>query len=222
MSPNFTLIRCKFGSAFFKVRCAINKKQIDLDAMKGLLADCFPFQKSEFTSKDLINIDAVLDVVKGKCNLIDINCLEVVVEQFDVLDAVPHIEKYKSEVEEFCQTLHTELSLDETLEVVRSPQRLSHETVIFILERLPQNCTVGDIRDIVAKSSGASSVDVQIHRIKDDHSISVTCFVPMSLTGFIITTVFHNIEELQSNGLKQLIVADEIVWDVDKNKVSNY
>ena len=207
--PEFSSLRCKFGSAFYAARCAIEKKDINPVQMRMLLSDCFP-HKLEFTNKHLETIHDILDVIKRNCNLIDINCLEVVVMHFNVSEAVDPLEAYKAEVQEFCKVLRDELN--ESLEVVRSPRPLSRETIVLVLDQTPLTCTVSDIKDVVRKASGAHIGDVRIMNISDSHSIAITCFVPMSLTGYVITTVLQNIEDFQSKGLRELILDNTIIW----------
>ena len=207
--PEFSSLRCKFGSAFYAARCAIEKKNIDPVQMRMLLSDCFP-HKQEFSNECLKTTNDILDVVKRNCNLIDINCLEIIVTHFNVSEAFDPLEAYKAEVQEFCKVLRDELN--ESLEVVRSPRPLSHETIVLVLDQTPLTCTVGDIKDVVRKASGAHIGDVRIMNVSDTHSIAITCFVPMSLTGYFITTVLQNMKHLQSKGLKELLLDNTIIW----------
>lgn len=150
---DFSTLRCKFGSTFYAARCAIEKRDIDPEKMRRLLSDCFP-HKSEFNDENLKTVHEILDAVKKNCNLIDINCLEVVVIQFNVAEAIDPLEVYKAEVQEFCKQLRNELN--ESLEVVRNPKLLSRETIVLVLDQTPLVCTVGDIKDVVREALGAS------------------------------------------------------------------
>ena len=207
--PEFSSLRCKFGSAFYAARCAIEKRDIDPEKMRTLLSDCFP-HKSEFHNEDLKTVHKILDAVKRNCNLIDINCLEVVVTQFNVIEAIDPLEAYKAEVQEFCKQLRNELN--ESLEVVRNPKPLSRETIVLVLDQTPLTCTVGDIKDVVREASGAHISDVKITNISDSNSITITLFVPMSLTGHVIATVIQNLELLQRKRLEQLIFNNSLIW----------
>lgn len=206
---DFSTLRCKFGSAFYAARCAIEKRNINPKAMRTLLSDCFP-HKSEFEDKNLKTVHKILDAVKRNCNLIDINCLEVVVTQFNVAEAIDPLEAYKAEVRKFCKQLRNELN--ESLEVVRNPKPLSRETIVLVLDQTPLTCTVGDIKDIVREATGAHISDVRIINISDSNSITITLFVPMSLTGHVIATVIQNLELLQPKGLEQLIFNNLLIW----------
>uniref|UniRef100_A0A1X7TAR6 Uncharacterized protein n=1 Tax=Amphimedon queenslandica TaxID=400682 RepID=A0A1X7TAR6_AMPQE len=166
----FSLLRCKFGSAFFAANCAIQRKNINPDQMRMLLSDCFP-HKPEFSNKHFETTNDILDAVKRNCNLIDINCLEVIVKQFNVSEAFDPLEAYKAEVEEFCKVLRDELN--ESLEVVRSPRPLSRETIVLVLDQIPLTCTVCDIKDIVQKALGVHIGDVRIMSVSDSHFIAI-------------------------------------------------
>lgn len=214
MNSEFSSLRGKFGLAFYKVRLAINEKRINPEEIKMLLSDCFPFHKTYFGNKNLKTVHEVLEVVKEKCTLIDINCLEVVIKQFDVKEAFPHIETYKKQVEEFCKQFLTSLSCSQSLQVMRTPQTLSSETLVFVLDWEPRNCTMNDIRDLIRKASEPHRTYIRIDQIEPNRSISVTCYVPMCLMGGVVANTLLNIQYLSSKGLKELIVSCITIWKV--------
>ena len=88
MAPTFTSIRGEFAKAVFNIRCCITKSTASAEEVKRLLYG-FPDLKPELSNAKTMN--DILDVVHDKCTLINISYLEVVVEQFNIEDAKPHI-----------------------------------------------------------------------------------------------------------------------------------
>lgn len=198
-----TSLVLNFGATFFQIRHAIKRKQVNLKKIKCLLADDFPCIL-EFHDDDLSTVHELLEVVKGNCNLIDISCLEIAVEAFEVLvEAIPHLEAYKKKVEEFCQKSCCR-GVYESLEVVRSPQPLSCENLVFVLYL---GCTIRDIRDVVAKFS---KLQAKILYIECEEYVHVTCYVPMkqNVVPAVKDLVLQHKDSLQSMGLKEFHVAN--------------
>ena len=220
MGDHFQKMRIKFGSTFFQVRRNFLKKQKDLniDEIKALVADCFPALKSELNDKKTIN--EVLDVVKRKCNIINIRPLKVLITEFNIEEAEAIIKEYKKKAKDFCKTISVRLCLDEKLQAVPTPSRLKSETVIFILDWNPDESTLQDINDVLEKLEPLENYRIQIDQAGPHHSVVVTCYCPAEYTGSLITTVLEKIEMLQKRGLKEFIVGNGTIWKNADDKVS--
>ena len=131
--------------------------------MKQFLRDSYPHLETEITHSK--SIDDVLDVVNDHCTLINISCLEAIVERFDIKEAKTHIQAYKDVVQSFFKETKASLCLEETLKESKSRSLLKQETAIFVLHWDPKDCTVKDIRDILAELVEG---DVQIHVIHEN------------------------------------------------------
>ena len=134
--------------------------------MKWFFADSYPHLKSEITHSK--SIDDVLDVVRGHCTLIDISCLEGIVERLDIKEAQTHIQAYKDVVRSFCKEIKA--FIEENLKENKSCSLLKCETAIFVLDWHPANYTLQDVRDIIAESV---EENVQIRVIREGKSIVV-------------------------------------------------
>ena len=77
MSSQFTNIRTEFGITFNIIRSIIESKPPPIYDMKMFLEDCYPPLKPSLAHCK--SISDVLDVVRDKCTLIDINYLEALV-----------------------------------------------------------------------------------------------------------------------------------------------
>ena len=100
--------------------------------MKQYLADGYSHLKSQIVHSTSIN--DILDVVNGHCTLIKINCLEGIVERFDIKEVEIHIQAYKEEVQSFFKITKASLCQDENFKVTRTPSLLQCETAIFVLD----------------------------------------------------------------------------------------
>ena len=175
--------------------------------MKQFLRDGYSYLKSQIAHST--SIDDVLDVVNDHCTLINISCLEGIVERYDIKEAETHIQAYKNIVQSFCKETKASLCLEETLKESKS-RSLLKETAIFVLDWDPTNYTLQDIRDIIAESV---EDNVQICVIREGKSIIVTCFFPLSLTTSIIARAQETLEEMKKRGLLQLTVGYCTIYD---------
>ena len=171
-------------------------------------ADSYPHLETEITHSK--SIDDVLNVVRDHCTLINISCLEGIVERFDIEEAETHIQAYKNIVQSFCKETKASLCLEETFKESKSRSLLKCETAIFVLDWDPTNYTLQDIRDIIAESVEGN---VEIRVIREGRSIIVTCFFPLSLTTSIIARAQETLEEVKKKGLIQLTVGYCTVYD---------
>ena len=216
MGDKFQEMRIKFGSTFFQVRRSFSKKKkfVDVNDLKWLVTDCFPDLKSQLYDKKTIN--DVLEVVKRKCNIINVRPIEELAIQFNIKEAETIIKEYKKVAKKFCKTISVRLCLDEKLQAVPTP-RLKSETVVFVLNWNPDESTLQDINDVLEKLVPDNcSFRTHIQLEKDavgSGSVVVSCYCPAEYTGSLITTVIEKIEILQKRKLKKFIVGNCTVWE---------
>ena len=182
--------------------------------MKQFLRDGYSYLKSQIAHST--SIDDVLDLVNDHCTLINISCLEGIVERFDIKEAETHIQAYKDVVQSFCRETKASLCLEETFKERKSHSLLKCETAIFVLNWDPTNYTLQDIRDIIAESVEGN---VEIRDLREGKSIIVTCFFPLSLTSSIIARAQETLEEMKKKGLLQLTVGYCTIYDHRRDKV---
>ena len=159
MAPTFTSIRGEFVKAVFNIRLCINKSQTSAKQVKTLL-NGFPELKPELSNAE--TMDDILDVVRDKCTLININYLEVVVEQFNIEDAKAYIEAYKDIIDKFSQKVAIKLCLGEHFQIKQSLYPLKCETAKFVLDWNPDNTTLNDVRNILAVSFQKLEMSVKL------------------------------------------------------------
>ena len=204
----FGSVRKKFAIAFSKIREAINKNPPPLDILKRFLKDGYSHFKAEIAHSD--SVDDILDVVNDHCTLININCLEGIVERFDIKEAETYIQAYKDEIKTFCEKTKASLCLNESFKLTKIPPLLKCETAVFVLDWDPTDYTLQDIRDILAESVEGN---VEIRHLREGKSIIVTCFFPLSLTTLLIVKAQETLELMKRKGLIQLTVGHCTIYD---------
>ena len=214
MSPIFGSIKREFAIAFSNIREAINTTPPPLDKLKRFLEDGYPHLESQIVHSE--SIDEILTVVRKHCTLININCLEGIVERFKIKEAETHIQAYKDIVQSFCQKTKASLCLDENFKITNSPSLLKCETVVFVLNWDPKDCTLKDIEDILSISL---DINVEIRYIQKGNSIIVTCFFPLNLTTLLIARAQETLEMMKEKGLLHLTVGHCTIYDHRRDKV---
>ena len=214
MSSEFTSIRTEFGITFNIIRSIIESKPPPLKDMTKFLEDCYPPLKPSLAHCK--SISDVLDVVRDKCTLIDINYLEAVVRRFNIQQVTTHIECYKKTIEEFCQSVSVRLCLKEIFPVTATPTPLISETATFVLDWDPDDYTLNDIRTLLSVVFEQLAKRVTVKVIKEGNSIIVTCTFPLNLLGPLVAKAQKTILSIKKKRLITLTIGHCIVWDVRK------
>ncbi|XP_019852468.1 PREDICTED: uncharacterized protein LOC109582257 [Amphimedon queenslandica] len=214
MKKEFEKMRSKLGSTFFRVRRIFKSKKnvLDINEVKELISDCFSDLKPQLS--DNTTIGEVLDVLKRKCNIMNISPLEDLASEFNIKDAIPIIESFKEEAKDFSNSVSVSLCLGEELQAVATPSHLLCETVVFVFNWNPDECTLQDINDGLFELEPLNRFKycLQVDKVGPGQSVVVTCYCPAEYTGSLIMTVLGNIEILQRKGLKEFILGNCTVW----------
>ena len=208
LSSVFGSVRKEFAITFSKIQEVINASPPPLEELKRFLKHGYPHLKSQVTHSN--SIDDILDLVNNHCTLINISCLEGIVKRFNIKEAETHIQSYKDAIQSFCEKTKAFLCLGESLKVTTTPSLLQCETIVFVLNWDPEDCTLKDIEEIISESL---SKHVEIRYIQRGRSIVVTCFFPLDLLGPLITTAHEGLELLKKKGLIKLIIGHYIIYD---------
>ena len=126
------------------------------------------------------SFDNVLDAVKGMCTLININYLETIVDHYNIVEAKACIIAYKLVIDKFCEEVKLSMCRDEIF--LKDPSSVpKNESIVFVLNWSPHECTFSDIMHLLEKGFGRSGpVGFQVITVKsgDGGSIIVTCHMP--------------------------------------------
>ena len=95
-------------------------------------------------------ISDMLNIIQDRCTILDVNYLETVVIQLNIEGAQEYIESYKKNVEECCQSVPVCCCLGETFPVTTSPLLKYDETIIAVLDKDSDNCTLNYIINLMS------------------------------------------------------------------------
>ena len=120
-----------------------------LKDLKTYLKRCFQELKPQLSVAK--SFDDVMEIVEEKCTIINIACLEAVIDHYNIQDAKPHITTYKSPVEKFCEEVKLNVCLSQNF-AIGSSSLLKCETVEFIMEWDADEYCLSQIRVLLQKA----------------------------------------------------------------------
>ena len=222
MKNKFEDMRMKFGSTFFKVRRIFTrmKSVLNIDEVKELISDWFSDLRSELSYTG--TIEEVLNVLKRKCSIVDLRPLENLAFEFNIEEAEPIIKSFKEEAKDFCKSVSVSLCLGEKLQAVATPSRLLCETVVFVFNWDPDECTLQNIKDVLDELEPLNKYHIQIDEIGTGRSVVVTCYCPAEYTGSLIIAVLDKTQILQKRGLKEFVVGNCTIWSATQVSRHDY
>ena len=164
-------MRVKLGILFSTVIPLIQVAVMPLlKELKDFLGMCFRQLKPQLSITE--SFDGVMELVKEKCTIINICCLETIINQYNIEEAKAHIITYKSEVDEFCKNVRLSVSM------TSSSFLLKCETIQFVLEWEPDEYTLQDIRYLLWKAFENVASRVLVKVVKYGNSTVLTCHAP--------------------------------------------
>ena len=214
----FNSMRLEFGTTFSKIRDAIKETSVTLENLKTFLRDCYPDLSPQLTHTSSNTLDDILEIVKEKCTLIDIGILKAIAKRFGITKADVHIKTYEDAIEEFCSTVTTRLSLQESL-VVSTSSPLKCETAKFVLEWDPDKTSLTDIKNLLSVAFEKLNKRVKVIIVTEGNSIIVTCTFPLSMTTLFIARAQETLESVKMRGLLQLTIGHCTIYDHRRDKV---
>ena len=141
----FDQIRVKFRLLFCTLLPLIESVVAPkLKQFKIFLQDCFQELEPQLVNTE--SFDDIMDIVREKCTIINICCLEAVVNWYNITEAQDHIEEYKADINTFCQKMKAKLCAE--LEIgLPYP-----DTIEFILEWNEDEHALCDIQCLLSKA----------------------------------------------------------------------
>ena len=219
MSSEFTKIRAKFGTAFNNIRSIIKSNPPPLEDIKEFLEDCDSSLRPSLAHSK--SISDVLNVVRDKCTLVDINYLNAVVTRFNIEEAKTHIDSYEKVIEEFCRSVSVRLCLQEIFPVTFTPSSLKCETATFVLNWDPGDYMLNDITNLLSEVFERLHKWVTVKVVKEGNSIIVMCTFPPNLLGPLIAKAQETILSIKKKELISFTVGHCIIWDKHKRDEVN-
>ena len=208
---DFDQIKMKFGKLFYTVAPLIAKGIPSLQDLKTYLRRCFRDLRPQLATAE--SLDDVIDLVQDKCTIINVCCLEEIVDQYDITEAKKHITNYNTAVDEFCEKIKADVCCNQSFIISSSSHQLTCETIVFVLEWKTDEHTLFDIRGLLSKAFKGMAKKVQVKAVNEGNSIIVTCYAPQSLIDLLLITAEENLELLKQLGVIKLTIGYCTIYD---------
>ena len=130
--------------------CVFAKEIPSLEEFKRFLGRCFRELKNDLMYAK--SFDDVIDLlIEEKCTIVNIGCLEIIFNHYNIEEAKAQIVAYKSEVDSVCEELKVKICED----FMTGPSSLlKFETISFSLEWRPNSDILSDIKELLSKAFG--------------------------------------------------------------------
>ena len=198
----------------------IEKAIPSLEELKTYLRKCFRELRPQLSLSK--SFDDVMEIVEDKCTIINICCLEAIVDHYNITEVKQHIAKFKTEVDIFCQKLKADVCCDQNFKVCSFSHHLICESIEFILDWEADKYTLSHIKDLLSKAFKGMAKSVQVKAIKEGYSIMVTCYAPQYMMNSLLMTAEENIDLLKEIGVIKLTIGFNTIYDKRKrDKVRN-
>ena len=203
-------MKVTFGNLIETVVPLIAKAIPSLKELKTYLRRCFRELKPQLSSAK--SFDDVMELVEDKCTIINICCLEAIVDHYDITEAKRHITEFKTAVDKFCEKVKTDICINQNFKVASS-HHLTCETIEFILEWEADKYTLRDIKDLLSKAFKDQAKSVQVRAIKEGNSIIVTCYAPQYMMDILLVIAKENLSLLKEMRLIKLTIGYFTIYD---------
>lgn len=159
--------------------------------------------------------DDVMCLIEDKCTIINVCCVESIVNQYNITDAKPEIKKFKTQVDIFCDEVKLSVCFQESFKnVSTSSHHLICETIEFVLESESSGSSLSDIKKMLSTSFQNVVNYVQIRGIvNNDNCINVTCYAPQNLLDILQETAEENLDLIKEMGVIRLKIGYHTIFD---------
>ena len=207
-------MRVTFGNLIEAVVPLIEKGIPSLEELKRYLRRCFRELKPQLAIAE--SFDNVMELVEDKCTIINVCCVEAIVDHYNITEAKKHITQFKVTVDAFCENIKLSICCKESFKRISSSHHLICETVEFVLEWKTDEHTLNDIRVLLSKAFEDLVNSVQVRIIREGNSIIVTCYAPHHMMEFLFLTAVENLDLLKEIGLMRLTIGHDTIYDKHK------
>lgn len=201
----------KLGILFYTVIPLIKVAVMPLlEDLKSFLGMCYLELKPQLAMAK--SFDGVVDLVRKKCTIINICCLETIIDKYNIEEAKAHISAFKSEVDKFCKNVRLTICQDKSF-MSNLSSLLKCETIQFTLRWEIDNSTFYEINGLLWKAFEDMTNEVLIKEVKRYNSIIVTCHAPRNVMDVLLLKANMSLGELQKMGLIKLTIGYYTVWN---------
>ena len=208
---DFDKMKVAFGNLFETVVPLIETGIPSLKELKKYIERCFRELKPKLAIAE--SFGDVMDIVHEKCSIINICCLEAIVDRYDIAKAKQHINTFKTTIDTFCENIKAEVCQNQNFVIVPSSHHLICETIEFILEWEVEECTLADINGLLSKAFRGSAKRIIVRDIKQGSSVIVTCYAPHNMMDILVILAQENLHVLKDIGLIKLSIGYHVIYD---------
>ena len=204
-------MRGNFGSFYFRITRLVSGTitEEELEELKEFIDDCYPELSPKLT--EATSVKGVMNIIKNKCNVINIAPVEDVVSFHSITKAEPLITDYNKTVNEFCHNLKIEFLLEKKLS---TSDFLICETIEFVLDWDPADHLLKDIRRLIEKAFKGMSRRIIVRSMHKGNSIIIVCGAPTHLMSALQLEANNNLIVLQEEfSLIRLTIGHYTVYD---------
>ena len=203
-------MRAKLGELIYTVSPLISNVIPSLEEFKKYLRRCFRELRPQLAIAQ--TFDNVMDAVEEKCTIINICCLETIVNYYKVKEAKNYITAYKMEVDAFC--VEVKLNVCENKDFMTGPSSLLKcDTIEFVLGWNTDEHTLSEIRDLLWKAFGDMANKIFVKELKKGNSIVITCYAPQIIMNILLMEAEKNLHLLIKLGLIKLTIGYFVLWN---------
>ena len=204
------MMRVKFGDLIVTVARLIEDVIPSLPELKSYIRKCFPELEDKLAEVE--SFDVVMDVVRDKDTIINISCLEAIVNHYKVVEAKQHLDDFKTAVDTFCKNIKADICSGQSFKIDSSSLLPTHETIEFTLGWNAHERTLKDIRGLLSKAFKDMTNFVQVRAIKGG-SIMVICYAPQYMMDRLLRTAKDNLHLLIEEGVVKLKIGTHTIYN---------
>ena len=204
-------MRVAFGKLIHTVAPLIEASIPSLKELKTYLRRCFRELKPQLSLAE--SFDDVMELVEDKCTIINVCCLEAIVDEYNVKTATKYIVEFKLAVDMFCEKVKLKVCCKESFKRVSSTRQLTCETIEFVLEWKTDKHSLNDIRELLAKAFEDLVDSVQVRAIDEGNSIIISCYAPHYMMDILLVTTKENLSLLKEMRLIKLTIGYCTIYD---------
>ena len=156
--------------------------------------------------------DDVITIIVGKYNIINVDCLEAIVDHLDVKEAKDYITAYKRRADEFCKEVSLSMCCNESFKAVSLSCLLTCETVQCTLKWNADEHKLIEVQHLLTRLFKSNHNRVYITDIRMDSHIIVTCYAPKHIVDILLIEATKN-DVIKEFELRKLTIGYSTVLD---------
>lgn len=200
---DFDRIRVVFGNLIETVAPLIEAGIPSLKNLQKYLQRCFQELQPQLAKAE--SFDDVMDIIQDKCTVINVCCLDAIVDRYNIVEARLPIADFKATVDKFCEKVKDEICCNQSFMMASSSKYVTYETIVFFLEWDVDKYTLKEIRSLLSKAFKDVAKRVVVRTIKDNSTITL----------LVITNEnFHLLKEM---GLTKETIGNQTTFDEVRN-----